>query len=346
MQINDFLKANITRLQLLSDIERHKDLTFNVLFHDKCMDGAISAAVVCKYLENNYGIDACLTPVRYGDASIKQFTASDYVIIVDFSYTPEQLQEIATKARRVLIIDHHYTATKAIMDWVETNLPEFSYYLDLDPKGKNECGGSLAHQLFGEGPSQVIRFGKQHDLWLHDGNLNDMALWFNYFVSDCFNNYSSQNVVSLIMDCMDDEKIISRYLKLGKAVLDEAVKEMGHLIQEEGRMYEIDFVFGPDLEIQKLVVPVVELPKQYASIAGGELARNYNVGVMFTHSDGKYTYSLRSKHSDFDVGYYAKHMGGGGHRLAAGFVSTKAPHELFKLVDDPNPIKFDPFKIE
>jgi nanoRNase/pAp phosphatase (c-di-AMP/oligoRNAs hydrolase) len=46
----------------------------------------------------------------------------------------------------------------------------------------------------------------------------------------------------------------------------------------------------------------------------------------FQNAEGKYVYSLRSRHG-FDVSELAKKFGGGGHAGAAGFTVSKMVHE-------------------
>ena len=75
-----------------------------ILYHANCNDGfaAAYAAWVC------LGDDAEYIPVQYGDAPPD--VTDKVVYILDFSYTPDEVHALASKAYHVVMLDHHKTA--------------------------------------------------------------------------------------------------------------------------------------------------------------------------------------------------------------------------------------------
>lgn len=344
--MKNYLFSNIDREQLHEDILKKRNCNFVVLYHDKCMDGAVSAALVVRYMQDTYGKFVTLYPVQYG-CDIVICKPEDYVIIVDFSFEPERLQELATLVSGLLIVDHHYTATSTIEQYVKTTMPEFNYFLDVDPAGKNACGASLTHKLFGSGHSSLVELTTTHDLWKHNGDLNHDALKLNYSFSDkCRCLDASNPVVKLFTNLIDNDSEVNEWIENGQKIVEASVAVMQKTIDDTGVFYKVGFDFGTGVQV--MTVPIVNSAKSGTSVLGGELARHYGVGVTYFYDavGGKYVYSLRSHSQDYDVSHYAKSMGGGGHRNAAGFTSRSAPEQLYAVCEEQPQIKFDPYRKE
>ncbi len=80
-------------------------------------------------------------------------------------------------------------------------------------------------------------------------------------------------------------------------------------------------------------IPVVNAPYTATSEVVGELAEDALFAVGWhARADGGVVYSLRSR-GDFSVAALALTVGGGGHVNAAGFHSTRLPHELSEAAD-------------
>lgn len=80
-----------------------------VLYHQNCNDGMCSAYLMYLYFLTRKE-DAEFIAVNY-NTPIPDVTGK-HVYIVDFSYSPEVLEEARTKALSIVMLDHHLTAAQ------------------------------------------------------------------------------------------------------------------------------------------------------------------------------------------------------------------------------------------
>ncbi|HVM58857.1 MAG TPA: hypothetical protein VMT80_00805 [Candidatus Paceibacterota bacterium] len=73
-----------------------------VLYHGKCPDGFGAAYAAWK----KFGDTAEYIPVRYGDP-IPEHMAGRQVILVDFCYPKEEMEQMRAQAASVTVLDHH-----------------------------------------------------------------------------------------------------------------------------------------------------------------------------------------------------------------------------------------------
>src|SRR5512139_375416 len=76
-----------------------------VIYHADCLDGLGSAWAAYQ----QFGDSARYVPATYGDPFPK-FDTGDTIYILDFSYSPDVIDEAASKAEKILLLDHHQTA--------------------------------------------------------------------------------------------------------------------------------------------------------------------------------------------------------------------------------------------
>ena len=117
-----------------------------------CMDGFAASWVVDKALDGNvvmydgiYGQD----PPDLTD---------QLIYMVDFSYKPDVILELA-KNNRIVVIDHHKTARAALSD---LNDPNVDVHFDME-----HSGAVLAWKYFfpGEPIPRLIKHVEDRDLW-------------------------------------------------------------------------------------------------------------------------------------------------------------------------------------
>ena len=248
------------------------------------MDGFFAAAVV-QYAYRDE--EVVFYAADYGDP-VPDIPANERVIIVDFSFSRNELLAIS-KQRPVLVIDHHKTAAEDIKD-----LPFVRY-------DAGECGASLAWRVLMESDSvpEVIRYVRDRDLW--EWKLDDsraVSLGLRMAVASPLDAFEFFVEPKLLREA----RAMGNAAKLYQEILVDQLCEKMHLI-----------------EIGGYTVPAVNTPVLISEV-GERLADKYPfVACYFDTDNDKRVYSLRSTPDGVDVGELARSRGGGGHRNSAGF---------------------------
>ena len=184
----------------------------HILYHGNCSDG-FGAALAAWIYFNEKGQAAQFTPVHYGNPPPPIPKGSD-ILIVDFSYPPKTLLEMAKDQATVLILDHHATAMndlcasafKKELALDKTVEHDLSTAVKDDPDGLSQClnihwkfdmtksGAVMAWEYFNPGKDVPLFFQylQDRDLWEfklpHSRNisaymktvpLGDYDLWYH-----------------------------------------------------------------------------------------------------------------------------------------------------------------------
>lgn len=255
-----------------------------IITHGNCRDG-FCAAWVCyrkyptaEFIHSNYG------------ESTPDVKGRD-VIMVDFSYPRDVLEQMKADANSLLVLDHHKTAKEAL---------EGLDYCQFD---MNRSGAGMAWDHFF--PEQIrpwlVNYVEDRDLWRH-ALPNGPAV--NAYISTLKYDFET-------------------WYKASRLPI-EKVAEMGFVVEDKIRQYVTEASkLARRVQVGHVVVPVINcLPPDNSELLGflcnGEC---FSVG-WFQRTDGKFVYSLRSK-GNYDVSEFAKMHGGGGHKNSAGFVSDR-----------------------
>jgi len=276
-------------------------------YHRNCFDGMAAAWVIRRHLmstkldTNNWEF----IPVQYGDSKIindlmqdcyENANINDKYIIADFSFPRELMKMMDSKAKSMLVLDHHKTAQE------NCDGLEFCVF-DM-----NQSGAGLAWRHFfpDETVPRLIQYIEDRDLWrfnLHSSNyVNAYIQSFPMTFEDYDMLYETLEQSDGFMDAQMAGMAIERYkASMVKAICGNAV---------------IRSIFGHK-------VPVVNTTLLFSEV-GHELCKLYPAhpfsASFFIRQDSKIQYSLRSI-GDFDVSAIARVGGGGGHKNAAGFES-------------------------
>lgn len=277
------------------------------IYHGNCADGFGAAWVVRKALGD--GVE--FHPGVYGQPA-PDVTGRD-VLMVDFSYKRPVLNEIASKARTVLILDHHKTAAEdlaglpppldgpynpaAMEHWQrECNSPNALHALfDMDRSGAGICWDFF----FPDKPRpRLIDHIEDRDLWRFKlpQTREIQAAVFSYPYD-----------FSLWDDLTAGP--VGRFAVEGKAIERKHFKDIDELLGVCQRRMKIG---GHD-------VPVASLPYTLTSDAGHKMATGEPFAACYWDTPNGRVFSLRSTDEGMDVSEIAKQYGGGGHRNAAGF---------------------------
>lgn len=282
------------------------------IYHGNCADGFGAAWVIWRM----YGaIQFDFHPGVYQDAP-PDVTDRD-VVMVDFSYKRPVLDEMARKAKSILILDHHKTAAADLdgfwkppvryADFIqgvapalkEEGLPPVNAIFDM-----NRSGAMIAWDYFYSqdgvrvDPPKLLEHIQDRDLWLFklEGTREIQA-----------------NVFSYPYDFEVWDKLMNTPTQIlrveGEAIERKHHKDIAELVGVTKRRMKIG---GHD-------VPVANLPYTLTSDAGHLMAKGEPFAACYWDTPGGRVMSLRSTDEGVDVSEVAKGYGGGGHRNASGF---------------------------
>lgn len=257
------------------------------IYHGNCADGFTSAWVVNK-----------VHPDAEFYAGYYQTTPPDVtdkvVYMVDFSYTRPVMEQLAAQARKIIHIDHHDTAIRALEGFDPDNFEKF-----YSPEN-TESGAMLAWMYFFpdvEVP-MFIKHIDDRDRWQFKlpGTREIQANVFSY-------EYTFENWDMLFNQSVDEQ------IRDGTAIERRTAKDVRELMGVVVRR----------MTIAGYNVPVANVPYQYGSDICNALAKNEPFSAYYYDKPTGREFGLRSVEGGLHVGDIAKIYGGGGHERAAGF---------------------------
>ncbi|MEO5349490.1 MAG: hypothetical protein H7836_07590 [Magnetococcus sp. YQC-3] len=266
------------------------------IYHGNCPDGFGAAWAVRQSLGENVEF----FPGFYGEPPPD--VTDREVFLVDFSYKRDVLGELAEKAKKIIILDHHKSAGSDLMPLFESG--RVSGLFDME-----KSGAMLAWEFFHpqKEPPPLLRHIQDNDLWrfamegTKEIHLNLTSYPFDFAVWD---RLMAVNINEMYAD--------------GKAIMRKHFRDVHALIKD--RAYRME-ICGYD-------VPVLNAPPFMASDAGNIMAMGEEFSVCYNDGPNRRYFSLRSERGGMDVAEIADVFGGGGHRNAAGFSMPIAQHPL------------------
>jgi len=315
-----------------------------IIYHAHCLDGIMSATVVTKHLLDKKMCEAediTLHAASYNDApgtllELQKLIKEEHIdraFIVDFSYSVIELHNLDYYLPDgVLLIDHHEKAFKTLIGE--------GYVVKEDSKEQFNLHSSSADSKDGKSGVSIVL----------DNNESGASLCWKYLMNspNMFSDVAEAGLPALIKYIKDydlyrftypDTKTINKYLKtLDKTVpvftaLLEAFSGDWEFEQEAAIRGKMLLDYEESLEnsiLEQGITPItingvqglcVNAPYAFASSLGHKLAvLSKTFGAVWTQkSDGIVGFSLRSEGDLCNVNKLAGHMGGGGHKNAAGF---------------------------
>ncbi len=247
-----------------------------VLYHADCADGFGAAwALWKKYPDAHY------LPVEHGQRPPSGLDKA-HVVMVDFSYPREIVEQLAESTASFQILDHHVTAQAAL-----AGLP----YAYFDMK---KSGAVLAWEWAHPDPVPwLLQYIQDKDLWKwqlpksREINAALASYPFDFQVWD-----------GLTQNMLEVE---------GRAILRQEHVLIAKIVRES---VLVDF--------EGETVPAVYSPVMTSQI-GERLCQGFPFCIIWHQRDGRRYFSLRSKPGTVDVSAIATRYGGGGHVNAAGF---------------------------
>ena len=266
------------------------------IFHANCADGFGAAWVVRKALGeiDFYG-------AKYQEPP-PNVTGKD-VVMVDFSYNRPVLLKMAKKANSILILDHHQTSARDLVDLPANVTAKF----DME-----HSGAMMAWEHFfpGQEPPPLLLHIEDRDLWR-------------------FALQNTRQIQANVFSYPYDFQVWDTLMAAEPAALDadgEAI-ERKHFRD----IRELLGVTMREMIIGWYRVPVANLPYTMSSDAGHEMAKGRPFAACYWDTPGGRVFSLRSDDEGVDVSKVAEQYGGGGHRNASGFTVSFAQAATFEV---------------
>lgn len=266
-----------------------------VLYHAHCWDGFCAAWVARKALHD---IEA--VPVQYGQTAPD---VTDRVLyVLDFAYPRDAMAQMATVARRTVVLDHHQTAMEAL-DGLHQPESGIDVWFDM-----TKSGGRMAWDWFTVMGYDLPTPNSPRAPWLVDYT-EDRDLWRHRLPGSEDINAALRSY-PLDFELWDalEQRQPAELSSEGQAIRRrerQIIKDHLHHAQA----HQLDGHMGRSVNATVL----------FSEIAG-ELAKGYAFGACyFDRADGKRQWSLRSTAEGVDVSVIAKAHGGGGHPHAAGY---------------------------
>lgn len=299
-----------------------------VAYHANCADGFGAAWAVRKKIPA-----AKMVPVKYQETTLASLgmEPGDRLIVVDFSFDPQETIDLAMVGVDVRVIDHHKSAKEK---WEKVVSFEQSRFIT----GAIEFSDPFLHVIYSDMNSGAVlawnAFHRDVPVPPILKLVEDLDLWkFKIPMSKAVN----RAVSTVIGDFAQFEELHKALLDpdmgmalamAGQAMMAADMQVMMNLIEttyKEEVGYELGVEGAWPGHTGPTKIGMVLCPAMLASEMGNLLleARGVDIAHMdYIGSDGKTHVSLRSKPGGPDVSVIAAQFGGGGHENAAGFSVT------------------------
>lgn len=281
-----------------------------IFFHSD-LDGYVSGSIIKSVYRNSKCYEC-----RYNNRLpvTSYVSPSDFVIIADYSFTPEEMLWLKANCRNVIWIDHHISAIKD---------SEKYGYDDLPGKRSIEFSGAELTWMFfyNDAIPEFIQLVGSYDTFREYGTkkFQEIVLPF-YFGSEIFLqwlnplNYGKKSYI-FDFDRMDELK--DRFIRLGQVIYNykraccKKVNEHNAFVKNlfGFRVLCLNTCNPGSLD---LIIPGTFDPEKHDMM----LCYNFN-GKQWDY--GFYT----NGHPEVDCSRIAKMYGGGGHKQAARAVTNK-----------------------
>lgn len=266
-----------------------------IVYHADCPDGFCGALILKQQLLP----DAELWPATYGQpVPVPELSGRD-IVVVDFSWSRDQMLALKAAARSLTVLDHHKTAEAELagLDFCEFDMGRSGAQMAWDYAER------LRHD-----PGQDLEDARWRP-WFVD-YVADRDLW-RWELPD-------SKAVNAYLATLPHE--IEAWRQLDAMTAEEAARlGAGARAQIESYVRAVCAQAGPGFwKGHRLSVVNAAYPN-ISDVAHELCQRGADVGIgWFVRGDGMIQFSLRSQ-GELDVSVLAKEMGGGGHRNAAGF---------------------------
>ncbi len=261
-----------------------------VIYHAYCSDGLGAA-----WAFHHAMPDAEFYAAKH-DGSPPPDVTNKEVYVVDYAYPREQMLEMKSKAKSLVLLDHHKSAMEKLGD------------LDFCTFDMNRSGAGMAWDYLFPKRHWLIDYTEDCDLWTwklpYSREINAAVKSFPLNFESLY-ALNGANGGGLVLEPGPYESLIVE----GTAIRRAEQNMVLNIIKK-----------AREVEVQGYKVLMVNSPVLQSDVAG-TLAQDRPFGVSwFENETGERIFSLRSRKGGIDVSEIAaKYHGGGGHVAAAGF---------------------------
>jgi hypothetical protein len=299
--------------------------TKTCIYHANCPDGM--AAAISVYTSPKWGSDTNFVTAHYGNPP-PDVTGHD-VIIVDFSYPRDVLEQMHAQANSLIVLDHHKTAQSALdgLDYCIFDMTKSGGRLTwdyLNPQHEWD-----AHPADRNIPDLIL-YTEDRDLWQ-----NKLHLTKEYNAALASYPMTFEAWLPLL-----NNNETARMQLEGEAILRYQTQQVDRIVGAWKKSPRFISLPTPDGDI---VAPLINTNTLISEV-GERLAADYPCSCSYFDTvDNKRVYSLRSR-GNTDVSAIAKLIGdamliyfgdqysGGGHAQAAGFTTPIGEYHLPSFV--------------
>lgn len=293
------------------------------IYHDKCMDGLVSVAVATQMGAGRISPVFDILAADYSKEIDIEMVRDKRVCFLDFSCKKERMLELLEVATYITVIDHHVGVYEELSSIVDER---FKYVYNV-----NLSGAQLTWQYFIRRHEPVfISMIGDRDLWTkkftHSDQLNLALRTLDVGYHEMY-----EHVNKLIQELPKPTDNIYEYAVLpglDEKTLDWVMKGLDFQKYHDKMVKEVashawDERLDDDSDTEVLKV---NCPLGLMSDVGALLAPDSPSGVVWLYYElGDNTkHSLRvSADSEYDASAFAKSLGGGGHKKAAGWTTDR-----------------------
>ena len=283
-------------------MENLKDVV--VIYHAHCPDGFGAAWSAWK----KFGDSASYLPAKRGEGAPEGLENKE-VYVVDYAWSKEEMLNLQSKVKRLVVIDHHKSSEEDVKALKE-NIFDTNY-----------SGCYLTWKYFNKDVDvpEIIEY-------ISDGDLNNFIL---PNADELLTYIYAKNLTFEIFDEMFKEFSTEQ----GKKI---AIEKGKLLMEYRDKILKVSMESLHFIEFEGHTIPAVNvsLPMDERSYLVKKIYEKYPPFAMtYRYDDGQWKCSLRSDLS-VDVSKLAMKYGGGGHPGSAGFaVSAEFPLPFAKLVE-------------
>jgi len=312
------------------------------VYHRACHDGFCCAYLVWNILGGKGQREIDFIPMnpstKIDQADLDRFSGKR-VLIVDLSFSRDDLFAIQKVASEVIVIDHHKTAAADLGD-----LP-FAVF-DMNYSGAGllwkvlieyfKKQGQAAQVADPEFPPMLAQYVQDRDLWKWKlPQSNEINAWLQTVPFEFETWYQADLLLG-------NPETLGKVASNGTVILNTQQRMVDELA---GYAALVELWIGPE-KLHSVKARVVNCPvKELISMTGHTILEleeakpekeRVEVAVLYTlFPDGGLLFSIRSARS-FDSSVIAKAWGGGGHAQACGFKGSLEEGFPWNLIEEHN----------
>jgi oligoribonuclease NrnB/cAMP/cGMP phosphodiesterase (DHH superfamily) len=289
------------------------------VYHSIDLDGWMSAAIVKLATKDEPPVN--FIGYNYGEPA-PDLSDYDKVIMCDISFHKDEMEKLFDRLGENLIwIDHHISAIKSMFTEGERSI----HPLGLQDTRFAACELTWKY-FFPEQPMpEIVRLLGRYDCFGHKGTSEEKkVLEFQYGARTIISNY--EQAYDKLTFCLQPSNNRDGFAKHEHFIWEQGESIYKFLCTEAKQSYKNGFVinFHDPVQTDKTYKFIAINKERFNPINFGidYHADGYDGCACFYYNGTKWSFSLYNDNGKVDCSMICKSLGGGGHKGAAGFVTT------------------------